>query len=115
MALRDEDGKVFAIRRIGRGATGFAKVPALIAAHGGGPNLTPSPIGTDKNLLVVALTRAGFTLCPINPRADARYRDRFHQSGRKPDANNAAMLGDILRTDRQQHRAMAISDDAPAA
>src|SRR4051794_6145882 len=80
VALLDEEGKVVARRRINTGATGFAEVLAVIAEHGGGPDVTPIAIETDKNLLVVALTRAGFTVYPINPRAAARYRERFHQS-----------------------------------
>ncbi len=115
VALLDENGKVVARRRIDTGATGFAEVLALIAEHGGGPDVTPGAIETDKNLLVVALARAGFTVYPINPRAAARYRERFHQYGRKSDADDAAMLGDILRTDRHQHRALpAITEDALA-
>lgn len=42
----------------------------------------------------------------LNPRAVARYRERFGQAGGKTDAKDAMVLADILRTDRHQHRPM---------
>ena len=41
---------------------------ALIAEHGGGVDDTAIAVETDKNLIVVALVEAGFTVYPINPR-----------------------------------------------
>ena len=115
VALADEEGTVVARVRIETDTDGFTELLALIAQHGGSPQETPVAIETDKNLLVVALARAGFTMYPINPRAVARYRERYSQSGRKSDAGDAALLADVLRTDRHQHRALpAISDDALA-
>ena len=68
-------------------------------------------IETDKNLIVVALQTAGLTMFAINPRAVARYRERHGQSGMTSDPGDAAVLADILRTDRHQHRTLpAISD-----
>jgi hypothetical protein len=61
-------------------------------------------IETDKGLFVAALTAAGFTLFPINPRAAARYRERHGQAGGKSDRGDAVMLANILRTDRHVHR-----------
>src|SRR6478609_6946555 len=72
VALVDEDGVVVARARIDTGATGFNKLLALIAEHEGSAQDTPVSIETDKNLLVVALVDAGFTVYPINPRAVAR-------------------------------------------
>ncbi|MTD17478.1 IS110 family transposase [Nakamurella sp. YIM 132087] len=115
VALLDEMGKVIARRRIDTGAAGFQEVLAVIAEHGGSPEATPVAIETDKNLIVVALAGAGFTVYPINPRAAARYRERFHQSGKKSDAGDAALLADIIRTDRHQHRPLpAVSNDGRA-
>ena len=112
VALLDEQGKVVARRRIDTGVAGFTDLLAVIAENGGGPDSTPVAIETEKNLIVVALARAGFTVYPINPRAAARYRERFYQSGRKSDAGDAAVLADIVRTDRHQHRVLpAITDE----
>src|ERR1700704_6356915 len=76
VALVDDVGIVVARRRIDTGAAGFTSVLDLIAEHAGTPEDTAIAIETDKNLLVVALTAAGFTVYPINPRAVARYRER---------------------------------------
>ena len=87
----------------------------MIAEHGGSPEDTPIAIETDKNLLVVALAEAGFTVYPINPRAVARYRERHGQAGGKSDPGDAAVLADILRTDRHLHRPLpAISEQGRA-
>jgi transposase len=111
VALVDEDGVVVARARIDTGATGFTKLLALIADHEGSAQDTPVAIETDKNLLVVALAEAGFTVYPINPRAVARYRERYGQAGGKSDPGDAAVLAHILRTDRHLHRPMpAVSE-----
>ncbi len=105
-ALMDQKGAVVARVRIDTGPSGLVTLLGLIAQHGGSAEATPVAIETDKNLLVVALMDAGYTVYPINPRAAARYRERHSQSGRKSDAGDAAMLADIVRTDRHQHRPM---------
>lgn len=115
VALVDSDGKVVARQRIRAGSDGFTALLSLIAEHGGNPQSTPIGIETEKNLLVVALSSAGFTVYPINPRAVARYRERHRQAGSKSDAGDAAVLANILRTDRHMHRPLAaISEHALA-
>jgi transposase len=108
IALVDEDGALVARARIDTGATGFTNLLALIAEHGGSAAETPVALETDKNLLVVALAEAGFTLYPINPRAVARYRERHAQAGGKSDPGDAAVLAHILRTDRHLHRPLPV-------
>ena len=101
--------------RIETGATGFNNLLALIAEHGGSAEDTPIALETDKNLLVVALAEAGFTVYPINPRAVARYRERHGQAGGKSDPGDAAVLAHILRTDRHLHRPLpAVSEQGRA-
>jgi len=115
VALVDEGGAIVARSRINTGATGFTDLLALIAEHGGSVADTPIAIETDKNLLVVALAEAGFTVYPINPRAVARYRERYGQAGGKSDPGDAAVLAHILRSDRHLHRTLpAISEHARA-
>lgn len=115
IALADETGHIVARARIATGATGFNDLLTLIAESGGTPEDTPIAIETDKNLIVVALAEAGFTVYPINPRAVARYRERHGQAGGKSDPGDAAILANILRTDLEAHRVLpAISEHGRA-
>ncbi|MDV6247204.1 IS110 family transposase [Rhodococcus opacus] len=116
IALADETGHIVARARIATGATGFNDLLRLIAERAGGtPEDTPIAIETDKNLIVVALAEAGFTVYPINPRAVARYRERRGQAGGKSDPGDAAILTNILRTDVEAHRVLpAISEHGRA-
>jgi transposase len=87
----------------------------LIAEHGGKPEDVPVAIETDKNLLVVALSGAGYTVYPINPRAVARYRERHAQAGKKSDPGDALVLANVLRTDLHNHRPLPVlTEDALA-
>lgn len=104
VALVDSEGTVVARSRIGTDVAGFTELVGLLAEHGGDPADTPVAIETDKNLLVVALAGAGFTVYPINPRAVARYRERHAQAGGKSDPGDAVVLANILRTDLHAHR-----------
>nr|AIU93566.1 hypothetical protein LRS1606.132 [Rhodococcus sp. NS1] len=115
VALVDENGTVLVRRRIDTGTAGLTALLEVIAENGGTPGTTPIAIETDKNLLVVALVEAGFTAYPINPRAVARYRERQGQAGGKSDPGDAAILANILRTDRAMHRPIpAISEHGRA-
>ena len=107
VAVLDPDGRLLARRRINVGMGGFTELVGLLAELAGGAQealAVPIAIETDKNLLVVALQAAGFTVYPINPLAVARYRERHGQSGKKSDAGDARVLADILRTDAHRHR-----------
>ena len=115
VALVDSDGIRVAKVRIDTGAKGFSDLESLLAEHSTEPSSVPVAIETDKNLIVVALLAAGHTVYAINPRAVARYRERHHQAGGKSDPGDAAVLANILRTDRHEHRVMPqISEDALA-
>ncbi len=104
VAVLDEAGRILGRRRIDTGVAGFTELMTLIAEHSEDPTAVPVAIETDKNLIVVALQSAGLTVHAINPRAVARYRERHGQAGKKSDPGDAALLADVLRTDRHQHR-----------
>lgn len=63
-------------------------------------------IETPNHPLVEYLLDRGYTICAINPKAVDRYRDRHHLSGAKSDPIDAKVLAHILRTDRENHRAI---------
>lgn len=115
VAVVDEHGTVLAHRKIGVGVTGYVELLDVLAEHAEDPIAVPIAIETDKNLLVVALQGAGFTVRAINPRAVARYRERHAQSGKKSDPGDAAVLAGILRTDAHLHRVLPqVSENALA-
>lgn len=111
VALVDSEGSVVARTRIGSDVAGFTALVELLAEHGEQPADTPVAIETDKNLLVVALAGAGFTVYPINPRAVARYRERHAQAGGKSDPGDAVVLANILRTDLHVHRPLPATSE----
>ena len=94
---------------------GFAALIALLAEHAETPGDVPVAIETEKGLLVAALRAAGFAVYAINPRAVARYRERYAQAGGKSDPGDAAVLADILRTDRHLHRQLSETSELGAA
>ncbi len=107
VAVLDPEGHLLARRRIDVGMTGFTELVGLLtelAGDGQESLAVPIALETDKNLLVVALQAAGFTVFPINPLAVARCRERHGQSGKKSDAGDALVLADILWTDAHRHR-----------
>ncbi|WP_411285181.1 IS110 family transposase [Lapillicoccus sp.] len=111
VAIMDEQGHQLARQRIETGLAGFHELVGLLAEHEQDPAGVPVAIETDKNLLVVALQAAGNPVYPINPRAVARYRERYGQAGGKSDPGDAAVLADILRTDRPRHRVMPVTSE----
>ena len=68
-------------------------------------------IETHKNLLVEFLLDEGYTVYSINPKSVDSYRDRYRVSGAKDDTFDAMVLANILRTDRNQHRAILPNSD----
>jgi len=115
VALVDHDGQRLANQRIDTGITGFGALMALLADHVEDPSTVAVAIETEKGLLVAALRAAGFTVYAINPRAVARYRERYAQAGGKSDPGDAVVLADILRTDKHLHRALPAVSELGAA
>lgn len=115
IALVASDGQRIAKQRIDTGVTGFGELMALIAERVEDPTSVAVAIETEKGLLVAALRAAGFTVYAINPRAVARYRERYGQAGGKSDPGDAVVLADILRTDRHLHRQLPAVTELGAA
>ena len=104
VAIVDADALVVARARVSNDAAGFGQLIQLLAAHASEPTAIEIAIETDKGLLIAALRAAGFAVFAINPRAVARYRERYGQAGGKSDPGDAVVLANILRTDRHAHR-----------
>jgi transposase len=103
----DEEGEVLATCRIPEGLEGVARLHALLAEYAGDPADVVVGIETDRGLLVGALLGAGYTVYAVNPLAASRYRERHTTSRAKSDRGDARVLADLVRTDRQHHRAVA--------
>jgi transposase len=116
IALVDRDGTLLARARVGDDATGLARLLELLTAHGdSGQDPVPVAIETPRGLLVACLRATGRTVYPVNPRAAARYRDRYSVSGRKSDHGDAVVLANILRTDRHAHRPLPADSELAQA
>lgn len=114
VALVDDTGAVLARERIGDDASGFRRLLELLAEHGtDGP--VPVAIETAQGLLPAALLGAGVELFAINPLSVSRYRDRHKPSRAKSDAGDALVLANILRTDRDSHRAVPADSELARA
>ena len=116
IAVVDRDGKLLARRRISDDAGGLATLLALLAEHGdtaGDP--VPVAIETPRGLLVACLRATGRQVCPINPRAVARYRDRHSIAGRKSDHGDSFVLAGVLRTDLHAHRPLPADSELAQA
>jgi transposase len=85
VAIVDADALVVARARVSNDASGFGQLIQLLAAHASDPTAIEIAIETDKGLLIAALRAAGFAVFAINPRAVARYRERYGQAGGKSD------------------------------
>jgi transposase len=115
VAIVDQDGAVVARARVSHDITGFSQLLALLADHASEPTTIEIAIETDKGLLVAALRAAGFVVFAINPRAVARYRERYGQAGGKSDPGDAVVLANILRTDRHAHRRLPADSELACA
>lgn len=110
VCVLDGEGSVLGRRRIADSFVGVGELHALVAQHLGDDDEASQVvvgIEKDRGLIVTALVAANYQVFAINPMAAARYRDRHHVSGSKSDPGDAKLLADLVRTDRQNHRAIA--------
>jgi transposase len=115
VAIVDEHGRRVAKRRLPDGLDGIAQLHALLAEHASEPGDVVIAIETDRGLWVGALVEAGYQVYAINPMSVSRYRDRHATSGAKSDAGDALALADLVRTDRHQHRPLAVDSELAEA
>jgi transposase len=114
--MHDETGTKLVRRRLPEGVSGIAQLHALIAEHADEPGEVVVGIETDRGLWVAALVAAGYQVYAVNPKAVARYRERYGGgSGAKSDAGDAKVLAELVRTDRHNHRPVAGDSDLAEA
>jgi transposase len=119
--IEDQDGRRLARARLPEGLDGITRLHALVAEHAPAAWAELSPeqaagqvavgIETDRGPWVTALRAAGYLVYAINPLSAARYRERHSTSGAKSDAGDAHVLAEIVRLDREHHRAVAGDSD----
>src|SRR4030081_2765469 len=107
VCVLDELGAQRATLRIPEGVVVVARFDELAAQLGCSPAQLVIGIETDRGRLVHSLVAADYTVFAINPLAVSRYRDRHTVSGAKSDPGDSKVLADLVRTDQQNHRAIA--------
>jgi transposase len=107
VCVMDAEGNQLVSIRIPEGLQGVVRLHEVLADHAEEPHEVVVGIETDRGLLVGALLAAGYEVVAVNPMSVDRYRDRHRTSGAKSDAVDARVLADLVRTDRQRHRAVA--------
>ena len=107
VCVMDPEGNQLVSIRIPEGLEGVVRLHEVLADHAEEPHEVVVGIETDRGLLVGALLAAGYEVVAVNPMSVDRYRDRHRTSGAKSDAVDARVLADLVRTDRQRHRAVA--------
>ena len=107
VCVMSDAGEVLAQRRLPEGVAGIAGFHAVVGEVADDPAEVVVGIETDRGLWVGYLVAAGYQVYAINPLAVSRYRERHVTSGAKSDPGDAKVLGDLVRTDRHNHRPVA--------
>jgi len=116
IALVNGDGGLLARLRISDDAAGLAALLDLLAGHGdSAEEPIPVAIETPRGLLTACLRATGRPVCPVNPMAVARYRDRHSVSRGKSGKGDALVLANILRTDMHAHRPLPADSELAQA
>ncbi len=109
--VMNEAGRRLAKARVPEGASGMARLHALIGDLVDDDTLDEVEvvigIETDRGPWVAALVAAGYTVMAVNPLQAARFRERLSVSGAKSDAGDAHVLADTVRTHSHELRPVA--------
>ncbi len=97
-----EDGRRLKSLRVSHGVAGVARLQEALAELTAEPSQVVVAVESAHGLLVNALVGSGYAVYPINPRVAARYRERDSVAGVKSDRRDAAVLANLVRTDRHQ-------------
>jgi transposase len=103
LCIRSESGKLLSQVRFPHSVEGFQRLVAEREKLDAPPSDCPVAIETAHNLLVDFLLDYGHPIYIVPPQATHGYRSRHRSSGARTDESDAALLADILRTDRHAH------------
>ena len=104
VCIRSEAGECLSRLRIEHSAEGFRRLEAERSKFAVPAHECLVGIETAYNLLVDYLVDLDYVVYIIAPKATDGYRNRQRLSGAHDDASDAALLADIVRTDRASHR-----------
>jgi transposase len=115
VCILDSAGDLLDEFTINDGVRGVRLLHERIGARVDEPDQVVIGIETDRGLLVNALVAAGYQVVAVNPMSVDRYRDRHATSRAKSDRGDAKVLADLVRTDRHNHRMVAVDSELLAA
>jgi transposase len=109
--IADADGHALADLTIEHSSTGIARLLDTLAAHAAGEFASVAvAIETPRGPVVEALVERGCHVFACNPKQLDRFRDRYSMARKKDDPFDAAILSDIVRTDRHLLRQVRLDD-----
>jgi transposase len=109
--IADADGQILADLSIEHSSAGIARLLDTLAAHSSGQfDRVAVAIETPRGPVVEALVERGCQVFACNPKQLDRFRDRYSMAGKKDDPFDAAILSDLVRTDRHLLRAIRLDD-----
>ena len=84
VCVLDEAGRVLARRQLPEGVAGLAGFHELVGDFVEGPEEVAIAIETDRGLWVAALVGTGYQVYALDPKAVARYKERYSFRARSP-------------------------------
>jgi transposase len=109
--IADADGQPLARLTIEHSSAGIARLLDTLAAHSLGEfDRIAVAIETPRGPVVEALVERGCEVFACNPKQLDRFRDRYSMAGKKDDPFDAAILSDVVRTDRHLLRRVRLDD-----
>ena len=115
IVVLDEAGGQLAQARFPEGLAGIAAFAELVATHAGTAAEVVIGTETDRGLFIAAAVAASHEVYAINPKSVDRYRDRHRVARGKSDIADAKVLADLVRTDRHNHRKVALDSELAEA
>ena len=109
--IADAAGRTLTDLTIEHSSAGIARLLDTLAAHSLGEfDRIAVAIETPRGPVVEALVERGCQVFACNPKQLDRFRDRYSMARKKDDPFDAAILSDLVRTDRHLLRQVRLDD-----